>query len=257
MRQYSVQISKYSDVGDRKPTNQDNILAKSGYINKTLITLCIVADGVGGLSRGEEISKFITDMFDLWFQNLISNGKITENISTELDEQISLINKKAVEYSNSCGEKMGSTIVLFFTVGKKYYVKNVGDSRAYKITKNGMVKLSKDDTYVALLLEKKEITQEESRNFKNKNYITQCIGVNDEIDIHTSEGVINCKEQYMICSDGYYNYADADKSDGILFNKIIPFTQKAFLLRNTIPTGQAKDNVSVILLNYKSMLKLW
>jgi len=52
-------IAAHSDVGIKKNTNQDSLLIKVAQTNRGKVCLCVVCDGMGGLSKGELASATV------------------------------------------------------------------------------------------------------------------------------------------------------------------------------------------------------
>lgn len=62
----------------------------------------------------------------------------------------------------------------------RYYIINVGDTRAYEITDRVMM-LTKDQTLVAREVELGLLTDEEARVDSRKNILLQCVGASDDL----------------------------------------------------------------------------
>ena len=247
-KKYSISCGTICEIGDKKPTNQDCIFARHAYINDQTVGLFIVADGVGGLSDGDVISNIIALHFEKWF-NRISSGVVpAQNYITEIDKEILTVNKMAYDYAQSVGQKMGSTIALLFTVDDKYYVRNIGDSRIYYLDKSmQFVQLSYDHSFVAELVRTGEITEMEAKVHPKKNMIYSCVAVKPDVEIYSAENYMEHKENiFIVCSDGFYNYAVGEKVMQVLKDKKSSEQEKAENLRKCIPAGNAKDNVSII-----------
>ena len=61
-------IAAHSDVGIVKETNQDSVLVKVAQTNHGRVCLCVVCDGMGGLSNGELASATVIREFEHWFE---------------------------------------------------------------------------------------------------------------------------------------------------------------------------------------------
>ena len=246
-KKYNISYGSVCDIGDKKPTNQDCVFSKHAMVNDKALGLFIVADGVGGLSNGDVISNIIVLHFEKWFNRIIDGEISPENYISELDRAINIVNKMAYDYSESISEKMGSTLALLFTVDDTYHIRNVGDSRIYYVDRQSKLRqLSYDHSYVAELVRNGEITEREARVHPKKNVLLSCIGVKPEITFYSSKGSIEKENAFIVCSDGFYNYASADKLSDVLKNKKIDEQKRAEQLRECISVGNAKDNVSII-----------
>lgn len=255
---YMVEISSHSDIGDVKESNQDSILCKCGKIGKHNVGLYIVADGCGGLAYGEEISRLAVTYFTRVWNNelkeLLESKKLPKPdaaIDTLLERAIKDINDKAKEFGQMVGDKVGTTLSLLLCIDKKFYIKNVGDSRIYLKRGNKITQITEDQSLVADLLRNNEISKDEALNFKKKNVLTMCIGVFENVRTYSNKGRINHGDTFLICCDGLYNNVTSKAMVKILNDRKIKFEDKCLELRNSIEKGKATDNVSSVVCRFK------
>lgn len=251
-----IQVSSHTDIGDKKQTNQDSILIKNGVVESKTVGLYIVADGCGGLAFGEEISNLVVTHFSrLWKRELaeVLKKKKCEDkeIDNVLEKAIADINASAKSFGAQVESRVGSTLSLLLTVDKKYYIKNVGDSRIYLNRKGKLMQLTEDQSLVADMIRNGELTKEESRNFKKKNVLTMCIGVFDKIMTYTKKGKVKSGDSFLLCCDGLHNKITEKDMCEIIADRAIAFEAKCEVMRNKIVRGEANDNVSSILCRYK------
>jgi len=248
---WKISFGQLCEIGDVKPTNQDRIFADTAVIGGKQVGLFVVADGVGGLARGEDISTLTTEYFKRWFESLVKQDRIEGNLVAALCESVEKINSAAYEFGVTHGERSGSTIALLLTVDEKYYICNVGDSRVYRYDGVKSQQLTYDHSVTADLVRKGEITREEAEKHPRKNVITMCLGVEETVNPYFAVGNCGKKDVFVICSDGFYNYADSDAVRKVLKNKKGVPDEDVSKLRTAIPENNALDNVSVILVKMK------
>lgn len=258
---YNVKISSFTDIGDVKQTNQDCIFTRSDCINNHYVSLFIVADGCGGLAYGEEISNLIVTYFTrVWMKELnelLKQKDVNPNDANELLEKaIKEINAGALTFSNQVNSKVGSTLSLLLTIDRRYYIKNVGDSRIYLMRKNKIMQLTEDQSLVADMIRNGEITTKEAKTFKKKNVLTMCIGVFEDIKIYSKQGVIKNKDTFILCCDGLHNHVEPEKMLQVLKDKTVEFEDKAVALRKCINEGEANDNVSAVVCSFEQKANL-
>ena len=251
---WTSQFGVLCETGDVKPTNQDRVFAQEAMIDGKHTCLYVVADGVGGLAKGEDISTLATEYFKRWFASLCASNKIDGNLISCLNECVNLVNGAAYEYSMSDGEKMGSTLALLLTVDDTYYVCNVGDSRVYRYNGKKAQQLSYDHSLIADMVRNGAITSQEAESHESKNVITKCLGVSQTVSPYLVTGKMSKRETFVICSDGFYNYADKKSADKIIAKKNIHPQKGVQMLRKTIPQAKAGDNVSIILVKKRKRL---
>ncbi len=258
----NIKVSSHTDIGDKKQTNQDSILVKTGIIENKAVGLYIVADGCGGLAFGEEISNLIVTHFSRIWKNelhtVLAKKKYKDKeIDELLEKAISEINASAKNFGNQIESSVGSTLSLLLTIEKKYYIKNIGDSRIY-INRNGkLIQLTEDQSLVADMLRNGELTNEEAKNFKQKNVLTMCVGVFEEIRVYSKTGKIKHNDVFLLCCDGVHNKVSPEKLIEIIKDKKGVFENKAEVIRNAIEPGKATDNVSSVICRYTKPQKIY
>lgn len=250
---FDVKVSAYTDKGDIREVNQDRILYRYGEINGYFIGLYVVADGCGGLEDGGAASKIIVDYFeDFWTDavRVIAEEAVDEFINETLDKAIDDVNRACHKYTEDYGKKTGSTLSLLFTVNDIFYIRNLGDSRIYKTSLFGMKRLTVDQNIVSNMLISGQITKKQAKNYKQKNKLTMCVGYYKKVYPYRSEGRIKNKDVFLLCSDGLYNFLTEDNMFKIIKNGKYTFDEKAYMMRENIDHGNAKDNVSCIIVKY-------
>lgn len=244
-------FSAYTERGDVKAENQDSILAKNATINDKAVGLFIVADGCGGLANGAKISNLITSEFGrLWDSEIadLSKKKSTEIIHF-FESTINYINLLALDFSERTGEKCGSTMSLLFIAGTDYYIFHVGDSRIYKI-KHKIKLLTEDQTVVADMLRRKEISMEAAKVHKQRHILNMCIGYFRNLNIYIRYGRIRRGDIFVLCCDGIYKCIN-EKIICKMSKKKRNFENAAVRLRSVIEQGKARDNVSIVIVKNK------
>lgn len=165
------QISATQDIGNKKANQEDSVLILEHPKNKNF-KLLAVADGIGGREQGELASNNVMKKLIKWFEN--QNQKTYINIARgtlALDELMKNI-LNDVEIS----EQAGTTLSLALVGQTETLIANIGDSRIYTLKNQKLTKQTKDDSYVQMLYDKKQIPSEElMRYHKQNNIITKAI----------------------------------------------------------------------------------
>ena len=154
---------------------------------KNGITIAVVCDGMGGAAGGKIASEIAENTFTssiVSFCEALSKESFdSKKLKVAIEESIQKANDailaKAREDLSLFG--MGCTLnaLVFCDFKSKIYYANVGDSRLYKITNQKIKQMTKDHSYVQMLLDNKEITEEEAEHHPNKNLITKALGIKD------------------------------------------------------------------------------
>ena len=196
----------HTDVGIKKKTNQDSVLILEADTEYGNIALAAICDGMGGLANGEVASASLVKAYAAWFQEefpfLLSEGMGEDAIRQSLETVVKEKSRQIMEYGRRTGATMGTTLVLLLLAAGRYYILNVGDSRAYKIG-NRLVQLTKDQTYVQREMDMGRMTAEQALTDPQRNALLQCVGARDYLEPDFYSGTALAGENFMLCSDGF------------------------------------------------------
>ncbi|WHT46974.1 protein phosphatase 2C domain-containing protein [Sporosarcina thermotolerans] len=163
-------------------------------------------------------------------------------------ETVSFINQTIFEVAerDENFKGMGTTLDAVLVNGNKGLVTHVGDSRVYIINETEIIQITKDHSYVNILLDSGEITEEEAATHPQRNWIMRAVG--SEKSITPDFYHIQLKENayLLICTDGLSNKVHSEKIhsivtlDGNLHSKAVELVK----LANDMG---GEDNISVVL----------
>lgn len=214
-------VAGCTDVGIKKETNQDSFTIKVANTHIGKIVLAVLCDGMGGLEKGELASATLVDAFNTWFSNrlphLISTDISDATITREWNTLLTEYNDKIKLFGKKSAVNLGTTVTAALITPDKYYIINVGDTRAYEIS-TSIEQITKDQTVVAKDIAQGNITQEEAETDVRRSVLLQCIGASDtifpEIFIETTKP----DAVYMLCSDGFRHHVTSEE----IFEKLKP-----------------------------------
>lgn len=236
-----------TDIGLVRRENQDAFGVRE--LTATGHTICVVCDGMGGAAGGSLASSVAVDAFLTETEAVLQPDMSAEQLREVSSYAVSLANRRLREIVEEQPEYegMGTTLVSAVTYAGGVVICNVGDSRAYHITKNGITRVTKDHSWVERMIDRGDLTEEEARHHPNRNLITRALGP----DIATeSDGYICPMEQgdfILLCSDGLVNTVTDQEMLFEVLHGGEPDTCLDRLL--TIAKNQgASDNVTVVLM---------
>ncbi len=199
-------IAASTDIGNTKETNQDSYVMKVVNTKAGKIVFAVLCDGMGGLEKGEVASATVVNAFNNWADNRLANlceeGLTDTAIRNDWIDIVTEYNEKIKEYGKSKGVSLGTTVTALLLTDSRYYIINVGDTRAYKIDKDVKV-LTKDQTVVAREIELGNLTIEEAKTDSRRSVLLQCIGASDSVYPDIFYGDTSLNAVYMLCSDGF------------------------------------------------------
>ncbi len=244
-----------SDKGLVRAANEDFYLARNED------GLFLVADGMGGLSRGGLASRIAVNAAE-YFIRKSRKDDITWPITIEprysMEENrllaaFSLANWSVYNEFLKGGQKtaMGTTLVGLLTDGERVVVANVGDSRAYLIRANAIRQITQDHSLVMEEVRRGAMTAAQARSHPQKHVINRALGLSEIVksDVYSME--TRKGDLFLLCSDGLSDMLEdedilrladshADKSLGELGQALI---------QGAISRG-GRDNVTVVLVRY-------
>ena len=169
-----------TDKGAVRKDNQDSyIIEKCEAKDCLIVALC---DGMGGAKAGGLASQLSNKAFVSYIY-----AKLTSRVNRAIDFRQMLLdacaeaNGVAYEYSqfDEAYNGMGTTIVGgVIKSGGSGYIINVGDSRAYYISRknDAITQITRDHSLVEELVEFGAITKEQARVHPQRNVITRALG---------------------------------------------------------------------------------
>lgn len=254
-----MNIYGLTDRGSVRETNEDSIGITC--LNNG-IAIAVVCDGMGGAAGGKIASEiaentFMDTLVDALSSEAIEKSKfdskkIKQAIKESIEKANAAILEKAREDLSLFG--MGCTLnaAIFCKQKSKIYYANVGDSRLYMINKREIKQLSKDHSYVQLLLDNKEITPEEAENHPRKNLITKALGIKDEIEPDIADRRVSPKSEtyFLLCSDGLHGLISKERLHGVAISPL-SIEEKVFTYIRLANEEGGYDNISAILLSAK------
>ncbi len=248
-------ISATTDIGISKSTNQDSLSVKLINTAQGKMVFAILCDGMGGLEKGEVASASVINAFDQWVKNelpSLSEKTIEDGIlRAQWERIISAQNESIKSYGARQGVRLGTTVVAILITQTRYYVINVGDSRAYELS-NNIKQITNDQTFVAREVALGNMTAEEAKYDKRRNVLLQCVGASDAVypDMFFGQPVEN--SVYMLCSDGFRHEITAEEiyeklQPQVLANDTIMATNSMELIELNKQRSE-RDNISVALI---------
>lgn len=197
----------HTDIGIKKDTNQDSALIIEANTDLGNVLLTVLCDGMGGLAKGEVASSTVITAFSQWFEKklprlLSEGGSYESRVFSDWKRIVHDCNRKIAAHASSIGASMGTTLNAVLFLEEKYYIINVGDSRAYRIS-DSLYQLTRDQTFVQREIDMGRMTPEEASVSPQRNVLLQCVGASDYIEPDFVTGYFSANEVYMQCSDGF------------------------------------------------------
>jgi serine/threonine protein phosphatase PrpC len=247
-------ISANTDIGTVKATNQDSLHVKTINTSQGRMVFAIMCDGMGGLAKGEVASATVVKAFMDWSVTslpALCNAPLEDTvIRAQWEQIITRENERIKAYGASQGVRLGTTVVAMLLTQNRYYILNVGDTRAYEIV-SGLRQITADQTFVAREVALGNMTPEQAAVDSRRSVLLQCVGASDSVYPDMFFGDVQTNATYMLCTDGFRHEITPDE----IFEKFRPeanydqnmMNQNALSLIELNKYRNERDNISVIL----------
>ena len=234
-----------TDPGCVRAQNQDAFQIENLDKNTAL---CIVCDGMGGAKSGNVASTLAVEVF----VEEVRRSWVSEMESDEAEQMLrsaaKLANFTVYDQAQQLEEfsGMGTTLVAALIKGREVTVVNVGDSRCYHVSSNGIRRVTTDHSLVQLMVDRGDLTPEQARTYPGKNYITRAIGTEPVAQCDVFHMDVERGDFLLLCSDGVSNMMDDQE---FLF-EVVHGINKELCCRRLIDIGRgrgAPDNMTCVL----------
>ncbi len=198
----SLNVGKCTLLGNYRENNEDAIEAKQ-FAD---MTVCIVADGMGGQAAGEIASKRAIEVVPRELRKHLSQTGTRDQTRTVIRRAIVQANEEILQMGALDRDlrNMGTTIVMaVWRKGPELYITWVGDSRAYLVRDGAIQQLTVDHSLAQALVENKTISAAEAKEHRFKNVLWKYLGskeVGEGPDVIVQS--IQAGDRLLLCTDG-------------------------------------------------------
>ncbi len=202
----------------------------------------IVADGMGGHNAGEVASQIVVDTF-VEILGGINSVDVTEDVLRRTSSEANArVLADAEKHPDRCG--MGSTATAAVFCGNSVLIGHVGDSRAYLYHDGCLKQITRDHSYVQMLLDLGYINEEQAAGHPQKNIITRAIGTDPQVETDIFRISMSGGDCLLLCSDGLNGMISDEQIASILASGYQTAADR--LIEAALEAGGG-DNVSVVL----------
>lgn len=209
----------------------------------------VVCDGMGGTNGGQVASAIAVARFEKELRDSLRDDMDIPQLRQAMLSAIACANDAIRQEAarNAEYQHMGTTLVCAVARSDMAIIGNIGDSRAYHITPEGIFQISRDHSVVENMVAKGDLTPLEARTHPNRNLITRALGP----DIHAKADAFELpwhKDEFLLlCSDGLVNtVSDQEMLFEVLHDGDVNECLD-HLLQISLQRG-APDNITAVLL---------
>lgn len=235
-----------SDVGLKRSENEDRVAFCE---RDDRYKLAVLADGMGGHNAGDVASEMaITALQRLFLQAEAAQLATVDSRQTWLAETVRRINEEIFAYSiahEGC-KGMGTTLIAVVIDERTCTIGHIGDSRLYHFTMDEAKLVTRDHSYVNVLVDNGEISEEEAQHHPQKNFILRALGTEVTIQVDFYNIILQDDSYVLICSDGLSDKISLSEMAAVIHAQA-PLQQKGQELVRLANAHGGEDNISLVL----------
>jgi PPM family protein phosphatase len=229
----TLRYAARSDRGLIRGGNQDSVYAGP--------RLLAVADGMGGMAAGDVASNIVIATMAPLDEDVPGSAMI-DTLRGAVDSANQQI-RDAVD-ANPALEGMGTTLTAMLFSGSRLGLVHIGDSRAYLLRDGEFTQVTKDDTYVQMLVDEGRISLEEANSHPQRSLLTRALDGRDADPEYSVRQAI-AGDRYLLCSDGLSGVVSAETIESTLREYTNPQECAERLIQLAL-RGGGPDNITVI-----------
>lgn len=224
-----------SSYGLVRDNNEDAILLDLNG------TLWAVADGMGGMSKGDLAAEIIVDTL----ADMSLSGAVIDDIMRALASANSQIREiKATRDLDG----IGATVVALALHGNCGTLVWSGDSRAYLFRHGYLRQMTRDHSVVQDLVNQGVLDAQTAGRHPDAHIVTKAIGAADALDSEALEFRLQAGDRILLCSDGLTDVVPNVAIAAKLAHESTPQAAVDALIATAYEEG-APDNVSAVVVD--------
>jgi protein phosphatase len=253
-----LRASGVTEKGTVRAINQDCLA-----IDERL-QLMILADGMGGHNAGEVASRLAVEtvltrarhdldggFVEVWPHGFVDDLSIPANV---LRTAIHLANASVLESSHASADLagMGTTIVAAVVQDGRLSVAHVGDSRLYLWAQGRLRLLTRDDSWIAAVLETNPgVDRAVLQKHPMRHALTGVVGSVSRTNVHVYEEMLKGNERIVLTTDGVHGPLGEARIGELMAGGGSPEEVAATLVSSALSSG-SHDNCSAIAAFYSA-----
>lgn len=244
-----------SDVGRKRAINEDSMYCDDA------MGFYVVADGVGGHSKGEIASRETVEQLQMWVHSakdeldelvtLCERGDrdaywdVRRLLENGIKQACYMVFGMALQDPSKRG--MSTTCSALLIREHSAFAAHVGDSRVYRMRDGNILQLTEDHTLINYKVKQGLMTPEEALSARGKNVITRAVGHKDYVQVDTADVDVAPGDRFLLCTDGLHNYLRSEDEIRELLGEESLQTSVSTAIALANHRG-GKDNITAIMI---------
>lgn len=235
-----VASSAISDRGlsEKRPQNEDS------FLEQPQLGLYAVADGVGGAQAGEVASQMAVEMLGDAFAHRQQFSDAEAVMRAAIEEANGAIYRMAEELPQLAS--MATTIVALHLDGDIATIGHVGDSRLYRVDRQGnLFQETEDHSVVGEEVRAGRMTPEQALSHPSRNVISRALGAESSVQVDLKTIMVESGTIFLLCSDGVTRHVSDQEIERVLNFSASPEDACSHLRKMCFDRG-AEDNLTAV-----------
>jgi serine/threonine protein phosphatase PrpC len=222
-----------TDTGRQRSANEDSVFVRAPVF--------VIADGMGGAQAGEVASKTSVETFD----RELPAGPPERVLQQTIEGANRTIHKLARQDPSLTGMGTTTTAAILDEAAEELAIGHVGDSRAYRLRRGKLERLTRDHSLVEEMKRKGQLTEAQAEDHPQRSIITRALGPEPEVEVDLQTVSAQAGDVFLICSDGLTTMLDDEHIERLLARATsMPNAVRALVDEANRAGG--RDNISVI-----------
>ena len=219
----NLTVCARTDVGLVRRSNEDAFvvadLTSGSALHEPQVTsrlevgdrgvLLAVADGLGGHAAGEVASALVVESLRRSLSRSIPADP--RRVDAFVEDAAQRANRAVWQAAHAPGrEHMGTTLTAVFVRGPYAHIAEVGDSRAYLLRGGVIQQVTRDQSYVQMLIDS-GVSPHDARRSPFNSVVLQAMGTRPDVKVALGRLALRQHDCLIVCSDGLSNKVGLDE----------------------------------------------
>lgn len=223
-----------TDVGRVRHINED------AFLDSREQRLWVVADGLGGHSRGDYASSTVVEQL----RGFSRQKALLANLR-DLETRLHVAHEKCRTAFRK--HRPGTTVAALLAHGNYCFMLWAGDSRIYLLRDGELEQLTQDHSVAQEKFSRGELTQEELAHHHAAHVLTRAVGAGRSLRLDMHYLPARAGDRYLMCSDGLYNPVDASNIRALMGQGSAEDCCVALV--DLALAGGGRDNITVVVID--------
>jgi protein phosphatase len=184
--------ASHTDMGRVRHINED------AFLDSEEQRLWVVADGMGGQSRGDYASSAVVEQL----REFPRQPSVLANLQ-DIESRLQVAHEKCRTAFRK--HRPGTTVAAMLAHGNYCFLLWAGDSRIYRLRDRKLEQLTLDHSRAQEKYARGELTEQEMENHHSAHVLTRSVGAHKTLRLDMCYSSVQGGDRYLLCSDGLYN----------------------------------------------------